>query len=297
MSLSYRGPFLTLLHRFVIWPAEMLLLLVVLGFIHLLPIAVASALFGRLFALVGPLTPWHARARRQLIYAMPETGADAQKIILSKMWDNLGRTVAEYPKMQALLRQGRITFEGTQALAKTKGGFMVGAHLGNWEALAMIGPYLGLRTGLVYRPLNNPYISFLLKRRAVSANADIYEKGREAAMGMIATVRKGGYMMMLSDQQLREGENIPFFGHPAQTAIAHFKIAARTGVPVFYARTRRSNGCHLHVKLLPPIYIAPGASDDEIKQEAQKMNQLFEAWIEDAPEQWLWPHRRWGKHT
>ena len=42
-------------------------------------------------------------------------------------------------------------------------------------------------------------------------------------MGMISTVRKGGFMMILADQQLREGDDIPFFGHPARTAIAHLK--------------------------------------------------------------------------
>ena len=102
------------------------------------------------------------------------------------------RNIGEYPKLEAMLRQGYIRFEGKEHLQKDKGGFIIGAHLGNWEALAMIGPYLGLKTGLIYRPLNNPYGLFLLKKRARAAEADTYEKGREAAMGMISTVRKGG---------------------------------------------------------------------------------------------------------
>ena len=28
---------------------------------------------------------------------------------------------------------------------------------------------------------------------------------------------------------------------------------------------------------------------------AKQINETFEDWISAAPEQWLWPHRRWGK--
>ena len=296
MSLSYRRLPARLFYRFILWPVETLLLGLVLGFIALLNIRGASFLFGRLFALIGPLTPWHGRAKQQLHWAMPVLTPDQMDTILDGMWQNLGRNIAEYPKLEGMLQQGHIQFKGTEHLQKETGGFIIGAHLGNWEALAMIGPHLGLKTGLIYRPLNNPYISFLLKRRAQAAEADIYEKGREAAIGMISTVRKGGFMMLLADQQLREGENVTFFGHPARTAIAHFKIAAKTGVPIYYARTTRHRGCHITVELSPPIRLAPDAADADILAAAQQMNAHFEEWINAQPEQWLWPHRRWGKN-
>lgn len=296
MSLSYRRLPARLFYRFILWPVETLLLGLVLGFIALLNIRGASFLFGQLFALIGPLTPWHRRAKQQLHWAMPELTPDQMGKILNGMWQNLGRNIGEYPKLEGMLRQGHIQFNGTEHLQQDKGGFIIGAHLGNWEALAMIGPHLGLKTGLIYRPLNNPYISFLLKRRAQAAEADIYEKGREAAIGMISTVRKGGFMMLLADQQLREGENVAFFGHPAHTAIAHFKIAAKTGVPIYFAKTTRHKGCHITVELSPPISLAPDAKEANILAAARQMNTHFEEWIRARPEQWLWPHRRWGKN-
>ena len=303
MSLSYRRLPARLFYQFILWPAETLLLAIILGFIALLNIRGASFIFGSLFALIGPLTPWHHRAGRQLEWAMPELTADERAAILKGMWRNLGRNIGEYPKLEAMLKGGYIQFEGAEYLHANdqkdtkgnKGAFIIGAHLGNWEALAMIGPHLGLKTGLIFRPLNNPYISFLLNRRARTAEADIYQKGREAAMGMISLVRKGGYMMILADQQLREGEEVTFFGHPAKTAIAHFKIAAKSGVPIYYAQTIHHDGCQIQVKLSPPIHLDKTASDAEILAAARKMNKNFEAWIRANPEQWLWPHRRWGK--
>ena len=315
MSLSYRNLPARLFYRFILWPAETLLLAVVLGFIALLNIRGASFIFGSLFALIGPLTPWHRRAEQQLQWAIPALNADERTKILKGMWQNLGRNLGEYPKLEAMLKGGYIQFDGLEHLQgndgenapidgpidgqengqEKKGGFIIGAHLGNWEALAMIGPHLGLKTGLIFRPLNNPYISFLLNRRASTAEADIYQKGREAAMGMISTVRKGGYMMILADQQLREGEEVAFFGHPAKTAIAHFKIAAKSDVPIYYAQTIRHDGCQIQVKLSAPVQLAKTASDTEILAAAVEMNKNFEAWIRTNPEQWLWPHRRWGK--
>ena len=52
--------------RLFIWPLEAGLVLALYGIARLLPLPVASAVMGMLFALVGPLTPWHGRARRNL---------------------------------------------------------------------------------------------------------------------------------------------------------------------------------------------------------------------------------------
>ena len=43
------------------------------------------------------------------------------------------------------------------------------------------------------------------------------------------------------------------------------------------------------------IHLDKTASDAEILAAAREMNKNFEAWIRANPEQWLWPHRRWGK--
>jgi KDO2-lipid IV(A) lauroyltransferase len=44
-----------------------------------------------------------------------------------------------------------------------------------------------------------------------------------------------------------------------------------------------------------PISVSKTASDDEILAIALQINKLLESWIKERPEQWLWPHRRWGR--
>jgi len=282
--------------RLFIWPLEAGLVLALFLVARLLPVSVASAMMGGLFALVGPLTPWQGRARRNLALAMPELDAAAQRRVLSGMWRNFGRVIGEFPHVHSMVRRGRIAFHGQEHLRGLKGGaILIGAHIGNWE----LGPYAALECGhkvaAIYRPLNNQLLAGLLERRQANYGGDIFRKGREAALGMVSALRKGQVMCLLVDQQLREGMAVPFFGHPAQTSISHVKLAIRKQVPLMYMRTERSGGSHFRVTISPPIDLPDRDDDATVLAVATAINQEIEGWIRAAPEQWFWPHRRWGK--
>ena len=90
--------------------------------------------------------------------------------------------------------------------------------------------------------------------------------------------------------------SVPFFGYPAQTAVAHIKLAAKTGKPLFMAQVVRLNGCHTQVSLSAPVYVPETADEADCRKIAADINKTYEAWIRQHPGQWLWPHRRWGKH-
>jgi KDO2-lipid IV(A) lauroyltransferase len=195
-----------------------------------------------------------------------------------------------------MVRLGRIEFEGLENLRGLDGGaILVGAHIGNWE----LGPYAALQEGhkvaAIYRPLNNQLLAWLLVRRQANYGGDIYRKGREAALGMVSTLRKGQVMCLLVDQQLREGIAVPFFGHPAQTSISHVKLAIKKRVPLIYMRTRRLAGSRFRVSISPPITLPDKDDDDQVLAVASVINRTIEGWIRETPEQWFWPHRRWGK--
>ena len=290
--------FLRQIKRFVFWPLEAALALSLFGAARLLPPAASSGAMGAFFSAIGPLTPWQGRARRNLALAMPELDAATQRRILSGMWNNFGRVVGEFPHMRRIAASGRIQFAGLDNLQGLKSGaFLVGAHIGNWET----GPYSALSVGhkvaAIYRPLNNPLLSGLLERRQAHYGGDIFRKGREAALGMVSALRKGQLMCLLVDQQLREGMAVPFFGHPAQTSISHIKLAIRKNVPLIYMHTERIGGCHFRVTISPPVELPDDDSDAAILAAASQINTTIEGWIRARPEQWFWPHRRWGKNV
>ncbi len=285
------------LRQVFIWPIEAALGFGFYGLARLLPVAIASAVMGALIGFIGPLTPWHDRARRNMKLALPDQSDAERNHILRQMWFNFGRVIGEFPHVKSLAKTGRIEFVGLEHIEAIKGGgFLIGAHIGNWE----LGPYAALQAGkkvaAIYRPLNNPLLRGLLEQRQEHYGGDIYRKGREAALGMIASIRKGQFMCLLVDQQLREGMAVPFFGHDAKTSISHIKLAIKKQVPLLYMRTERLDGCNFRVTISPPLNMPKNDDDASIIAAATKINAELEGWIKERPEQWFWPHRRWGKN-
>ena len=226
--------------QLILWPLEATVGFTLFGLARLLPVGAASALMGWLLSSLAPLTPWQARARRNLAYALPDIDSAEQDRILAGMWNNLGRVIGEYPHVGRLDRLGRVEFVGLDHIKHLdSGGFLIGAHIGNWEVGPLAALKVGKQVSAIYRPLNNPLLASLLERRQMAYGGDIYRKGREAALGMVASVRKGQMMCLLVDQQLREGHVYTVFWPPGpyldkpyqagdQKAGADFLYANRT---------------------------------------------------------------------
>ena len=166
--------------QLILWPLEATVGFTLFGLARLLPVGAASALMGWLLSSLAPLTPWQARARRNLAYALPDIDSAEQDRILAGMWNNLGRVIGEYPHVGRLDRLGRVEFVGLDHIKHLdSGGFLIGAHIGNWEVGPLAALKVGKQVSAIYRPLNNPLLASLLERRQMAYGGDIYRKGRE----------------------------------------------------------------------------------------------------------------------
>ena len=282
--------------RFVIWPVEACLMVLILLPLRLMPAALAGATTGGILAFIGPKTKWHKRARQHLNLALPDLSPAETEEILHQMWWNLGRNLGEYQHIDRFMEKGWVTIKGRENLDAAKsGGFVVGAHLGNWEIIPYPPTLNDQQIGVVYRPMNNPYASLIFKLRGRNPRIQTYEKGRPAALGMLKTIQQKNIMVLLTDQQLREGVEAPFFGKIVATPAAHIKIAQKYQVPIIPTRIRRLGPARIEVHFQAPVYVPKDAPDSVITDYARQFNQIFEDWIKDDPSQWLWPHRRWGK--
>ena len=297
MSFHRNHKFKQILIRYISWPIEAVLLFFALLILRIIPIDIASLATGWLGSKIGPLTNWHKRAKANLNLAMPELTEKKRNKILAGMWWNLGRNVGEFPHTLRLMDSPkRVQIDGLEKIAAcSKGSIIIGAHLANWEVVPTTLKRLNRKSGIVYRPLNNPIANFLIQKRQRYLNATFFLKGREAAIGMLATVKANGVVALLIDQQLREGRMIPFFAEPANTPLAHIKIAAKQQINLFPVQTIRIKGAYYKMIIHEPIAVNKEASDDNIFAVAQQINELLESWIKERPEQWLWPHRRWGR--
>lgn len=285
----------TIIQKGIRWPIEAMFFYVFAGIFIILPVSFASAFGGFLCRVIAPLTPFHRRSLFNIGYAMPELTDQERREIAHKMWWHLGRVVGEYFHVNALLRSDRITFDGLDYIdqLKARGGFMISAHLGNWELGIAPALQADLDLYAVFRRINNPFVSRLLTRRAQSFNA-VYEKGMEGAKGMASSLRKGGTFIAVVDQKLREGEMLDFFGHKASTAIAHIKMADKFDVPMLMIQVIRVKGCQFHIVIRPlDLNEFDRESPEFINNVAVASNHIIEGWIRENPEQWMWPHRRW----
>lgn len=213
------------------------------------------------------------------------------------MWDNLGRTAAEYAHLHRIWE--RVELVGGEWLDRTresrKAAIFVAGHLANWEINAIAAKKRGVGINLVYRKPNNPGVDGLLRHARDSGAAGHIRKGAGGAKEMLAVLRRGGVLGLLIDQKLNEGIAVPFFGRPAMTAPALAHFAMKFGCPVYPSRIERLDGCRFRMTLYPPLAV-PGTGDKEkdVLAMMTDINAQLESWVRERPEQWLWIHRRWG---
>lgn len=270
---------------------------------YLLPIRMASALGGELFSMIGPWLPINRIARINIARAFPNLAKVEVQRIIKGMWDNIGRTIFEYPKLP-----GVDPFEPDtgyeirgleyldQLIQDGKPGLLFTAHLGHWE----IGNYVAVKRGLklaqVTRFLNNPLLRKGVNFAQGRIAQEIIPKGKEGIWQIVSCLRQGKHVSMMLDQKFNEGIAIPFFNYDAMTAPAIAKLALRFECPIVPVQVERLSGVPCRVTFYPPLKCPQqGSMDEKIYDLLLQINQHIESWIRQAPEQWFWIHKRWGK--
>ncbi|MBV6633376.1 MAG: lauroyl acyltransferase [Alphaproteobacteria bacterium] len=299
MARDGRRP-VTPVERWVTYPLQAIPVYLLFGFFWLLPTDWASALGSWLGRKIGPRLGVTKRARRNLTRMMPEIEEAEREAIILGMWDNLGRTVAEYPHLkriwdQAERRIERVGFEHLNKITENATQcVMVSGHLANWEVAQVGARRYGIELGFIYRRLNNIYVNPLLLWLRRHASRIFFFKGAEGGRQALAHLKKGGNLALLIDQKLNEGIPVPFFGVPAMTAPAVASFTFKFETALLMIRTERLEGCRFRVTVMPPI--EPEVTGDRQHDTLVLMTELnaqLEEWIKERPEQWLWLHNRW----
>lgn len=262
----------------------------------ILPVKVASsigAFLGRIICLLAIRR--NRIALVNLKVAFPNKTDLERMKILKKMWQHWGRFYAEMPHAEQLYKQATVVGLDylKEASATSKGGFVCSAHLGNWELAVSQPLFDDFYLNPVYRRANNPWLDKLMFQRRKGV---LIPKGQAGARKILEVLKNKGFIVMLCDQKLREGLSVPFFGKPAMTPSAIANLALKFKVPIIMARSVRKPDGHFFVEVSKPLSF-PTETDNEkaVYQIMQTINQVYEKWIRENPEQWLWIHRRFDK--
>jgi KDO2-lipid IV(A) lauroyltransferase len=266
-----------------------------------LPLGAASALGGFVARTIGPRLGIARRAEKNLRRAFPDWPEARVRAVARQAWDNLGRTAAEYAKLDRIdcyAAGGRVRVSGVEHLDQLrddgKAGIFFSGHLANWEVMPLAGAQRGLPISLVYRGANNPAVDdMILQARRAITDSNI-PKGASGARQLIGIVRSGGHVAILVDQKLNDGIAVPFFGRMAMTAPAIAQLALKFDIPLVPVSCVRRQGARFEVTFHPPLDV-PRTGDRAADTLAimTKVNTMIEGWIRANPGQWLWLHRRW----
>jgi KDO2-lipid IV(A) lauroyltransferase len=173
---------------------------------------------------------------------------------------------------------------------RDKGIILLGLHMTTQELIGRL-LHRHLSYGVVYRRQENLFLEqFLLKHRQ-----KIYQfcLPREATTSMIKHLRRGAAIWYAPDQSLKGKFSIlsNFFGEPAATNIALGRLAVLGQAVVLpCAGRRQADGSYDIV-----FYPAQDFAQLDNQAMADYLNQVFMAYIQAAPEQYFWVHRKF-KH-
>jgi KDO2-lipid IV(A) lauroyltransferase len=290
---------------------EYLALRLVAGFVRALPLNVATQasawVWRRLAPTINPKR--HQRALDNLAIAFPEKSEEERRAIALAHWENLGRVMVETMRIDRFMKEPEridIISQNIFSRYKDKLGAAVGVslHMGNWELAILPFTWAGANPAAVYRSVTNPYVDRYLRELRKELYPDgLFGRGKvgehgddqKTARAIMDYVRRGGRLGLVCDLYDRTGIPVPFFGKDARTQAIAAMIARRAGARIWLSRAKRigtSSRFEIELKELRVPRTSNQAED--IRWAMTHMQKVFEAWIREAPEQWMWSNRRWS---
>lgn len=283
------------------WRLEMAAYDAVSATLRLLPVAVASGLGGRLLRVVGPFTSLHRLAERNLRIAFPDLTEPERRRLLRAQWDNLGRTLFEFPLTDRITpATGRVEVVGRErfeALARAgEGAILVSGHFANWEVMAAVIADCGPPCRVTYRAANNPYFDRRIIETRARYGVELFapKGGGEGGRDVLDTLKRGEAVSFLNDQKFNTGVEAPFFGARARTAGGPTRLALRFGGRLHPMSVRRLPRARFRVTIHEPLVLArTGDREADLRAGVAALNAFVEARVREAPAEWFWVHKRW----
>ncbi len=183
-----------------------------------------------------------------------------------------------------------------KAYAENRGVIMLSAHLGNWELLGIWVSNNGFPAAAIGARIRNPYLEKLVMKFRRQCGLKNIKRGNDTRE-IIKALRLGQGVGMLIDQSTKvQGEFVDFFGYPAHTATAPYRLAKKYGSPIIPIFIHLHDDYTYHIECFPKIKLhTTGSNHQNMINTLQECSTVIENIIRKHPEQWTWIHRRWKK--
>ena len=255
-------------------------------------------------AMLGGIAHGLARRRRRiaarnLALCFPELPEAERARLLRRCFRSIGVGVFEF------LRAWWGSLGGIRRASTVQGVEHVRAELergrgvillsGHFLTLELCGRLLcdHLPVAGLYRRHADPVLEWAVRRGRMRYAASMF--AREELRAAAKHLKSGGILWYAPDQDMRGKDAVfaPFFGIPASTITATHQLARLSGaavMPFFHRRAERGHGYIIRIEA--PLEDFPSA--DPVR-DAARVNGLIERMVREAPDEYLWIHRRFHR--
>lgn len=257
-------------------------------------------------AALGALSPLVVRRRarvveRNLELCFPQKSAAERRLMMRAHFRSLAQTVID----RSVLWFGSpedirnlVHLEGLEhvrhAQQQQRNIMLLAPHFVGLDASASRLTLEGPEGASIYAPQSDPEVDALVRLGRGRFHQVHLISRREGVRGLVRKIREGVPIYYLPDMDLgrRGAVFAPFFGVDAATQTATAQLARQFNMQVFPVLSFRNpdTGQYL-TRLLPALKDFPG-DDTTIEQDTRTLNRHIQDWIEQAPEQYYWVHRR-----
>lgn len=250
--------------------------------------------------IIGRISYYIAKSRRKIIQrnielCFPELDKAAQKKLVKENFKSMGMAIFEviiawYMPQKKL--EKHLVYEGLENLKTYEeselGALLLTLHM---TSLELGGRAISFKTKVrgMYRPHENPYYEHVQYQGRYDQSG-LEPITRDETRRMIKLLRAGDLIWYAPDQNYGSTDHvfIPFFGVKALTITATStlcRVGKAKALPYYVVRKKNK----YHIIIQPMLENFP---TKDLEADTLRINEMFEDWIQKAPEQYLWAHRR-----
>ncbi len=244
----------------------------------------SSNIGGKIGEIFGPFIRSEKILKKNILNAFPNIDNNSLKKIKKDMWNNYGRTFAEYAFIKKFKNgklEDNLKIEGAEILQKIidekKPVLFLSGHFANFELMAMVIERSGVNLAAVYRPLNNffiePYMTRLRKNNICKVQI---KKGLNGIKEIFRFLKNNYSIAMMIDQRVSQGERIDFFKKKAHTTNLPALLVKKFKCQIITIKIKRYENYKFKITIEKPVIFVETETTESI---TLKLNSWLEKTI------------------